>query len=304
MRIQEQLKSEHDIDIPYSTLTRLLRNQQLRAPKQRSGRYRFEPGEEMQHDTSPHRVTIVGKPVTAQCAALVLGYSRLAFARYYPCFTRFEAKCFLADAVRFFDGAAKRCTIDNTSVLVVSGSGPDATIAPEMEAFGQLFGTRFVPHAIGHADRKAYVERLFSYIEYNFLAGRSFDGWTDLNAQLLGWCQNTANAKQKRSLGMSPQAAFVMEKPLLQPLPAFWRRRHQFRDHVFVGRNAARIVVTCKEKRAVHPSRIAGGWLFVTDSRYAGVSEGLRHARYRRWNIIACQRGQTRCVLGRFLKQH
>ena len=221
MRIQEQLKSEHDIDIAYSTLTRLLRDQQLRAPKQRSGRYRFEPGEEMQHDTSPHRVTITGKTVSAQCAALVLGYSRLAFARYYPCFTRFEAKCFLTDAVRFFDGAAKRCTIDNTSVLVASGSGPDATIAPEMEAFGQMFGTRFVPHAIGHADRKAYVERLFSYIERNFLAGRCFENWSDLNAQLLDWCQNTANAKPKRSLGMSPQAAFVMEKPWLHPLPAY-----------------------------------------------------------------------------------
>jgi len=221
VRIQEQLKSEHDIDIAYSTLTRLLRDQQLRAPKQRSGRYRFEPGEEMQHDTSPHRVTITGKTVSAQCAALVLGYSRLAFARYYPCFTRFEAKCFLTDAVRFFDGAAKRCTIDNTSVLVASGSGPDATIAPEMEAFGQMFGTRFVPHAIGHADRKAYVERLFSYIERNFLAGRCFENWSDLNAQLLDWCQNTANAKPKRSLGLSPQAAFVMEKPWLHPLPAY-----------------------------------------------------------------------------------
>jgi transposase len=221
VRIREELKSEHDIDIAYSTLTRLLRSQQLRAPKQRSGRYRFEPGEEMQHDTSPHRLTIAGKTVTAQCAALVLGYSRLVFARYYPGFTRFEAKCFLTDAIRFFDGAAKRCTIDNTSVLVASGSGPEAIIAPEMEAFGQFFGTRFVPHAIGHADRKAYVERLFSYIEHNFLAGRSFESWPDLNAQLLGWCESTANAKPKRSLGMSPQAAFVMEKPLLHPLPAY-----------------------------------------------------------------------------------
>ena len=221
VRIQEQLKIEHNIDVPYSTLTRLLRNKQLRAPRQRSGRYHFEPGEEMQHDTSPHRVSIGGKIVTAQCAALVLGYSRLAFAQYYPCFTRFEAKCFLTDALRFFEGAAKRCTIDNTSVLVASGSGPEATIAPEMEVFGQLFGIRFVPHAIGHADRKAYVERLFSYIEHNFLAGRSFQGWPDLNAQTYNWCQHTANTKPKRSLGMSPKAAFVMEKPKLKPLPAY-----------------------------------------------------------------------------------
>jgi transposase len=136
VRIREQLKSEHDIDVAYSTLTRLLRDQQLRAPKQRSGRYRFEPGEEMQHDTSPHRLTIAGKTVTAQCAALVLGYSRLVFARYYPCFTRFEAKCFLTDAIRFFDGAAQRCTIDNSSVLVgkkhqASLGAPKTTTAQE-----------------------------------------------------------------------------------------------------------------------------------------------------------------------------
>lgn len=219
VRIREVLKDEHDIEVAYSTLTRLLREQELREPRRRSGIYRFEPGQEMQHDTSPHRLELGDKPVSAQCASLVLAYSRMLFIQYYPAFTRFEAKAFLTEAFRFFDGTCPRCTIDNTSVIVASGSGPDALIAPEMVAFGALFGATFIPHAIGHSDRKGRVERPFSYVENNFLAGRTFRGWADLNAQARGWCENTANVSFKRKLGMEPKAAYGMERPHLLPLP-------------------------------------------------------------------------------------
>jgi len=127
----------------------------------------------------------------------------------------------LTEALRVFDGSCPRCTIDNTSVIIAGGSGPDALIAPEMEAFGELFGLVFIPHAIGHSDRKGRIERPFSYIEGNFLAGRTFRDWADLNAQARVWCETVANAKPKRVLGMSPQAAYVMEKPHLRPLPPY-----------------------------------------------------------------------------------
>jgi hypothetical protein len=104
---------------------------------------------------------------------------------------------------------------------VAAGSGPNALIAPEMERFGECFGVEFIPHAIGHSDRKGRVERPFSYIERNFLAGRCFADWADLNAQARAWCEGVANAKPKRVLGMSPQAAYAMEKAHLLPLPAY-----------------------------------------------------------------------------------
>ena len=220
VRIQEILKAQHGFDLPYSTLTRLIREHTaLRAPKKRSGTYTFGPGEELQHDTSPHRLTLGGKTLKGQCASLVLAYSRMLFIQYYPTFTRFEAKAFLTEAMRFFDGACARCVIDNTSVILAGGSGPHALIAPEMEAFGALFGMAFRAHAIGHSDRKGRVERPFSYVEGNFLAGRTFADWADLNVQARAWCQQVANAKPKRVLGMSPQAAYAMEKPHLLPLP-------------------------------------------------------------------------------------
>ena len=57
------------------------------------------------------------------------------------------------------------------------------------------------------------------YVERNFLAGRSFVDFDDLNRQAPDWCREVANQKPKRVLGMSPEAAYVLEKPHLQPLP-------------------------------------------------------------------------------------
>ena len=223
VRVQEILQDQYGRNVPYSTLTRIVQSLDMREEKkkQRSGTYVFGPGQEMQHDTSPHGVLLDGKKVKAQCVGLVLGYSRKLFIQYYPSFTRFEARVFLDEAFKFMDGTCPSCIIDNTSVLVAHGSGPEAEIAPEMERFGQIFGVKFIPHAVGDVDRKAKMERNFSYGEYNFLAGRTFTDWPDLNEQAKRWCQEVANQKVKRSLGMSPEAAYLMEKPHLTPLPPY-----------------------------------------------------------------------------------
>jgi len=188
--------------------------------KGRVGQYRFGPGKEAQHDTSPHRLTLGGKKITAQCASLTLGYCKKLFIQYYPQFTRFEAKVFLTEAFIYMAGACERCIIDNTSVIVAQGSGPDAIIAPEMKIFGKMFGTKFIAHAVGDADRKAKVEKNFNYVEKNFLAGRIFADWSDLNRQARQWCDTKANKKPKRSLGRTaPDDVYIMEKPHLKPLP-------------------------------------------------------------------------------------
>ena len=75
VRMQELLYDKHGIDIPYSTLTRLIRKLQLREErnKGRVGRYHFGSEQEAQHDTSPHRLILAGNKITAQCASLTLG---------------------------------------------------------------------------------------------------------------------------------------------------------------------------------------------------------------------------------------
>ncbi len=220
VRVRELL-ADDGLDVPYSTLTRWVREADLRSPPRRAGEYDFVPGQEMQHDTSPHRLTFApfDKPVSVQCAGLVLAYSRRLFIQYYPRFTRFEAKAFLLEAVRFMAGVCPVCIIDNTSVLLAAGAGADAVIAPEMAAFARTLGFRFRAHRVGNPDRKGRIERPFAYVETNFLAGRSFTDFADLNRQALAWCRDIANRKPKRALGMSPDAAYVIEQPHLVPLP-------------------------------------------------------------------------------------
>ncbi len=90
-----------------------------------------------------------------------------------------------------------------------------------MEAFARIFGITFVAHRINHPDRKARIERTFFYVERNFLAGRTFHDWDDLNTQALAWCNERASRKLKRSLGMSPDEVYLVEKPYLKPLPSY-----------------------------------------------------------------------------------
>ncbi len=220
VRVQEILKADYQQDIAYSTLTRIARLANLRKAPERFGEYIFEPGVEMQHDTSTHRVSMDGKLVKAQCASLILGFSRKIFFQYYPRFTRFEAKAFLLAALTYMGGSCKRCVIDNTSVILATGSGADAIFSPEMINFGKIFGFSFFAHAILHSNRKGKIERPFSYIENNFLAGREFKDWSDLNNQAIDWCTTYANQKIKRVLGKNPETAFVQEKSYLQPLPS------------------------------------------------------------------------------------
>ena len=73
--------------------------------------------------------------------------------------------------------------IDNTHVVVLRGTGSEMIPVPEMEAFAERFGFRFVAHERGDANRSARVERPFSFIENNFLAARAFASWEDLNRQ-------------------------------------------------------------------------------------------------------------------------
>lgn len=232
VRMAQILASEHDMELPYSTLTRWVRQAELRAAPQRSGEYHFAPGQEMQHDTSPHRLAIGGKTLTAQCAALSLAYSRRLFVRYYLRFTRLEAKHFLLKAVQFMDGACPRCVIDNTSVMVVGGAGADAVFAPEMEAFAATLGFKFMAHRVNDPNRKARIERPFFWVQTNFLPGRSFAELEDLNAQALRWCIEVANAKPKRSLGQSPEAAYTLERCALRRLPAVLPPVYEVLDRV------------------------------------------------------------------------
>jgi len=208
-------------EVSYPALTAFCRRHGIgQAPVVAAGRYDFQPGEEVQHDTSPHEVELGGKKRKVQTASAVLCYSRMLFFQFYPTFQRFDCKVFLTEALRYFSGAPTRVMIDNTHVVVLHGTGRDMIPVPEMAAFGERFGFKFVAHAIGNANRSARVERPFWFIETNFLAGRTFSDWGDLNQQARQWCDKV-NSTYKKHIRAVPRELFAAERPQLKPLPAW-----------------------------------------------------------------------------------
>jgi len=207
--------------LSYPALTAFCRRHGIgQTPKVAVGRYEFQPGEELQHDTSPHQVEIAGKRRGVQTASAVLCYSRTLFFQCYPTFQRFDCKVFLTDAMRFFGGACGCVMIDNTHVVVLRGTGRQMIPVPEMEAFGERFGFQFRAHEVGDANRSARVERPFHFIEHNFLAGRRFSSWEDLNIQARQWCDRV-NATYKKHIRAIPRELFALERMHLKPLPVW-----------------------------------------------------------------------------------
>lgn len=218
-RVHEELTCQ-GISVPYATLTGYCRRHGLGVvPKKPAGEYIFRPGQEMQHDTSPHKVLIGGRVEPLHCASLVLCYSRRRYCQLYRRWTRFWAKVFLTEGLERFGGAAEQCMLDNSHIVLASGSGKDAVMAPEMVAFGKRFGFAFVAHKLGDANRSAHVERSFDHVEKNFYPGRTFADLADANAQLVAWCDADDLRSRKRLGGARPLDLFVAEQPALKPLP-------------------------------------------------------------------------------------
>jgi hypothetical protein len=218
VRVHEELVAA-GASLSYQALTGFCRRQGIgQKPKVAAGHYDFGPGKEMQHDTSPHSIKIGDQLRPVQTASLVLCYSRLLFFQFYLRFRRFECKLFLTEALGYMGGAAGRCVIDNTHVVVLRGTGSEMVPVPEMEAFADRYSFAFLAHEKGDANRSVYVERPFRYIEGNFLAGRSFRDLDDANAQAREWCDKV-NAGFKSHLKASPRELYAAEVAHLRPLP-------------------------------------------------------------------------------------
>jgi transposase len=233
VRVHEDLLAA-GVEVSYPALTAFCRRQGITSPpKPPVGRYDFQPGEEIQHDTSPHKVPMGGQRRLVQTASAVLCYSRMLFFQFYPTFQRFDCKVFLTEALKYFGGGCRRVMIDNTHVVILRGTGADMVPVAEMAAFAERYGFEFGAHRVGDANRSGRVERPFGFIENNFLAGRQFSDWKDLNQQARLWCDRV-NRTYKKHIRAIPSELFALERAHLKPLPLWvpevYRLHHRIVD--------------------------------------------------------------------------
>src|SRR5437762_1494458 len=231
VRVHEELVASGAV-FSYQALTAFSRRHGLtEPPQQAAGQYHFLAGEELQHDTSPHEVELAGKKRRVQTASAVLCYSRMLFFQCFATFQRFDCKIFLTEDLRYFGGSPQRVMTDNTHVVVLRGTGREMVPVPEMAAFADRFGFQFVAHELGDANRSARVERPFWFIEKNFLAGRRFASWQDLNQQARQWCDRV-NATYKKHIRAVPRELFAVERQHLKPLPVWIPEVYRLQERI------------------------------------------------------------------------
>ena len=241
-RVGDKLRDEHGVNVAYSTLTRRVRLLGLREEKRRAGRVPDEPGAEMQHDTSPYVLKIGGTPMKVIASTLYFRFSKQIYVEFYPTFDRFRMKCSIHMALTHYGHSAPSCIIDNTNLAVLRGTGKNAVMVPEMEAFAKRYLFKFDAHELRHCNRKAGEERGFWTIETNFFPGRTFSSIEDLNAQAFKWATDTRAHRRKKN-GLIPVVAWQHEilhlNEVCQDLPPPYRRHERIVDEYgFVAFNA------------------------------------------------------------------
>jgi transposase len=221
VRVHEKLVEEQGLAVCYSTLTQMLRELGLSTPQNaRCAQVPDEPGLEMQHDTSVYQIELGGRRTRLVASLIYLRYSKRRYLKFYRAFDRFRMQCFFHQALMFWGYSARQCIIDNTNLARLRGTGANAVIHPEMEAFAKEYGFVFVCHALKHANRKAGEERSFWTVETNFFPGRTFQSLEDLNQQALQWSTARLDNKVQGRAKLIPAKAFEHECQHLIQLPA------------------------------------------------------------------------------------
>lgn len=188
--------------------TQTLRSQQRTLTKL-TVRYETPPGEQAQADWAycgrfPDQL---GKLVSVYAFVMVLSFSRmlyLEFTRSMKLPTLLQCH---KNAFAFFGGWPRTLLYDNMKQVRLSAT----QLHPQFLDFANHYGFTVKTHQPYRPRTKGKVERSVDYVKDNFLNGRSFADFTDLNAQALHWLNHTANVRLHATTKERPVDLFARE---------------------------------------------------------------------------------------------
>jgi transposase len=192
----------------------------LKAEQIRRVTERFEtlPGRQAQADWGEcGTITIGGETTKLYCFVLVLGYSRMCFARFttstkQPALFRCLQGAF--DAL----GIPAELLVDNMKQCVDRHDVTTGTVhwAPAFLDFAEHYAVLPVASPPYWPRVKGKVERGVGYIKRSFLEGRIFTDLDDLNAQLTHWLATVANQRVHGTTKAVPAVRFADEQAVLR----------------------------------------------------------------------------------------
>ena len=182
-------------------------------------RFETKPGQEAQSDWSPYRVKIAGVLTVVHAFSLILCFCRRLFVAFF----RDERLATLLfahqEAFRYHQGLCQRIAYDNQTAITLGRVRGKPRWHPVFLDFAKHYGFAPLVGRPGHKERRGKVERSFHYLEHDFLAGRPFASWEDLNRQCRHWLDTVANVRVHGTTRRRIDEAFAQEQPCLITLP-------------------------------------------------------------------------------------
>lgn len=222
VQILQRLRAEHGYTGGKSVLNDYLRT--VRPVRHEAFlKLAFAPGDCLQVDWGTHgRLTLGDTVRQLHYFAAVLCHSRLLYVEFFLSQTM---ECFLAahrHAFEFFGAAPKRVMHDNLKTAVLERRPGEAPkFHPRYLDFARHYGFAPVACNVRRGNEKGRVENSIGYIQKNFLAGLEISSLEALNTAVRRWRDEVANVRQHRETNARPCDLFALEKPHLQPLPAW-----------------------------------------------------------------------------------
>jgi hypothetical protein len=124
------------------------------------------------------------------------------------------------EAFRYHGGLCRRIAYDNQTAITLGRVGGKPRWHPTFLDFAKHYGFEPSVGRPGHKERRGKVERPFHYLEHDFLAGRAFASWDDLNQQCRQWLDTVANVRVHGTTRRRVDEAFAEEQPCLIALPS------------------------------------------------------------------------------------
>jgi transposase len=221
--VRQELLAERGIAVSLRTVERAVakERQLLVAAARATLRFETPPGRQLQIDFGERRLEIAGEAVRVYVFVATLGYSRRLYVRAFRDERQESWLAGLEGAFAHFGGVPQEVLLDNARALVLEHNTAtrEVTFHPRLHAFAQHWGFRPRACAPYRARTKGKDESGVKYVKRNALAGRSFASWAALEAHLVAWMREIADAREHGTTGEAPRVRFERdEAKALQPL--------------------------------------------------------------------------------------
>lgn len=220
----------------------------LRPPALQSGsairRYETKPGKQAQMDWGILKYRDrSGRICKVACFVMILSHSRMKYIEFSRrCDEASLLRCMM-NAFTYFGGIPEVVLTDRMKTVIISTDHGKPVWQSTFEHFATEMG--FVPRVCRarRPQTKGKVERLVHYVRDNFMAGRRFVDFGDLQIQAIAWCDKV-NRKVHGTTGELPVELLRAEglKPLPPAsicMPYQWEVRKVARD-AFISFNGVR----------------------------------------------------------------